>query len=99
MLASERMIVDSIDDNPLLLVLEKDSASFHAFSRMYMNEILNFNLDADTLIDMNSTSKWNMQGECFDGKYKGAKLTKVAAYQEFLHSWEYFHPNALRYKN
>jgi hypothetical protein len=98
MLASERMIVDSIDDNPLLLVLEKDSASFHAFSRMYMNEILNFNLDADTLIDMNSSSKWNMQGECFDGKYKGAILTKVAAYQEFLHSWEYFHPNAVRFK-
>jgi hypothetical protein len=38
-----------------------------------------------------------MQGECFDGKYKGAKLTKVAAYQEFLHSWEYFHPNAVRF--
>ena len=97
MLVSERMIVDSIDDNPLLLVLEKDSASFHAFSRKYMNEILNFNLNADTLIDMNSTSKWNMQGECFEGKLKGSKLSKVSAYQEFLHSWEYFHPNAARF--
>jgi len=96
MLAYERMITDSIDDIPLFLVLEKDSASFHAFSRKYMDEILNFNLDVDTLIDMNSSSKWNMKGECFDGKYKGAKLLKLSAYQEFLHSWEYFHPNATR---
>ena len=98
MLVSERMITDSIDDIPLLLVLQKDSASFHAFSRKYMDEVLNFNLDADTLIDINSASKWNMQGNCFEGKLKGSKLSKVTAYQEFLHSWEYFHPNAARFE-
>ncbi len=98
MLVSERIITDSIDDIPLLLVLQKDSASFHAFSRKYMDEVLNFNLDADTLIDINSASKWNMQGNCFEGKLKGSKLSKVTAYQEFLHSWEYFHPNAARFE-
>ena len=97
MLLSDRIITDSIDGDPLIVVLEKDSASFHVFNRKYMDETLNFNLDADTMIDINSASKWNMQGECFDGKYKGAKLSKLSAYQEFLHSWEYFHPTALRY--
>ena len=98
MLVSDRIITDSIEGEPLMLVLEKDSASFHVFNRKHMNETLSFKIDQDTLIDLNTVSRWNMQGECFDGKYKGAKLSKLSAYQEFLHSWEYFHPNAIRIK-
>ena len=97
MLVSHRIISDSIDNLPLALVIEKDTASFHVFSRKYLNEILKFKLTGDTLVDSNTGSLWNMNGECFEGKYKGAKLPKLSAYQEFLHSWEYFHPNAVRF--
>ena len=97
MLLADRIIADSIGGDPLIVVLESDSASFHVFNRKHMNETLNFNFNADTLIDINTASKWNMQGECFEGKLKGSTLSKLAAYQEFLHSWEYFHPNAARF--
>lgn len=96
MLVSDRMITDSIDGKPMMLVLEKDSASFHVFNRKHMNETLNFKLVQDTLIDLNTASRWNMQGVCFEGKFKGVILSRIPAYQEFLHSWEYFHPNAIR---
>jgi hypothetical protein len=97
MLVSDRIIEDSLTGLPLLLVLENDTASFHAFSRQYLNETLKFKLNGDTLTDINTGSFWEMNGNCIDGKLKGAVLSKVAAYQEFLHSWEYFHPNALRH--
>jgi hypothetical protein len=98
MLVSDRMINDSIDGEPLTVVLEKDSVTFHVFNRKHMNEKLNFKIIEDTLIDLNTYSRWNMQGECFEGNLKGAKLLKIPAYQEFLHSWEYFHPNAIRFE-
>jgi hypothetical protein len=99
MLVSNRIIEDSLTGLPLLLVLENDTASFHAFSRQYSDATLKFKLNGDSLIDINTNSLWNLNGICIEGKLKGGALTKVAAYQEFLHSWEYFHPNALRYKN
>jgi len=97
MLVSNRMIEDSIDSLPLLVVLENDTASFHAFSRQNSAETLKFKLNGDSLIDINTGSLWDLNGNCIEGKLKGTLLTKVAAYQEFLHSWEYFHPNAKRY--
>jgi hypothetical protein len=97
-LVDVRLISDSIDSLPLVLVLEKDTASFHAFSRRYNDEMLNLNLHSDTLFDANTDTKWNMRGECISGKYKGGKLSRIPAYQEFLHSWEYFHPNAIRFQ-
>jgi len=97
MLVSNRMIEDSLNSLPLLVVLENDTASFHAFSRQYSAETLKFKLNGDSLIDINTGSLWDLNGNCIEGKLKGTLLTKVAAYQEFLHSWEYFHPNAKRY--
>jgi hypothetical protein len=97
MLVSNRMIEDSLEALPLLVVLENDTASFHAFSRQYLNEVLKFKLNGDSLIDINTGSLWDLNGNCIEGKLKGGALIKVAAYQEFLHSWEYFHPNAKRY--
>jgi hypothetical protein len=97
MLVSNRMIEDSLESLPLLVVLENDTASFHAYSRQYLDATLNFKLNGDSLIDINTNSLWNLNGNCIDGKLKGGVLTKVDAYQEFLHSWEYFHPNAKRY--
>ena len=58
---------------------------------------LQFQKSNDSLIDTYTQSLWNMDGICIDGKLKGLSLTPIASYQEYLHSWEYFHPKSIRY--
>jgi hypothetical protein len=97
LLAKERIIQDSLPELSILLLLENDTASFHAFNRRIYKESLLFEKKGDSIIDQNTKSLWNYDGFCLDGKLKGASLERIDCYQEFLHSWEFFHPKSVRY--
>ena len=96
-LEKNKIIQDSLLNLPILILLEKDSASFHTYNRFINNMKLEFRKINDTLLDTNTQSLWNFDGICIDGKMKGASLSPIASYQEYLHSWEYFHPKSIRY--
>ena len=96
-LEKNKIIQDSLPSLPLLILLENDSASFHAYNRTVNNMSLQFQKSNNSLIDTYSQSLWNEDGICIDGKLKGLSLTPIASYQEYLHSWEYFHPKSIRY--
>ena len=99
-LLKEYFIQDTIGRHPVLLLLEKDTASFHAFSRSLQGRTLFFIRDqvADLLTDSNTHSIWNGNGHCISGSLKDVQLDTLAAYQEFWHSWKQFHPNTTQYK-
>ncbi len=97
-LVAARIIQDSLSNLPLVILLENDSASFHTYSRKIDNDILNFSLRNDSIVDLNSQSIWDYDGRCIEGKLKGASLEKIKSYQEYVHSWEYFHPGSKRHK-
>ena len=96
-LEKNKIIQDSLPSLPILILLENDSASFHAYNRTVNNMSLQFQKRNDSLMDTYSQSLWNEDGICIDGKLKGLSLTPIASYQEYLHSWEYFHPKSKRY--
>lgn len=96
-LEKNKIIQDSLPSLPILILLENDSASFHAYNRTVNNMSLQFQKSNDSLMDTYSQSLWNEDGICIDGKLKGLSLTPIASYQEYLHSWEYFHPKSKRY--
>jgi hypothetical protein len=96
-LEKNKIIQDSLPSLPLLILLENDSASFHAYNRTVNNMSLQFQKMNDSIVDTYTQSLWNMDGLCIDGKLKGLALTPIASYQEYLHSWEYFHPKSSRY--
>ena len=96
-LEKNKIIQDSLPSMPLLILLENDSASFHAYNRTVNNMSLQFQKMNDSIVDTYTQSLWNMDGICIDGKLKGLSLTPIASYQEYLHSWEYFHPKSIRY--
>ena len=98
-LAKQRIIQDSLPNNPIVILLESDTASFHAYSSVINNEILIFRIKQDSIWDVNTGSKWSYEGVCKDGKLKGKVLKSVRCYQEFLHSWEFFHPQSIRYND
>jgi hypothetical protein len=96
-LAKERILQDSMPHLPVLLLLENDTASFHAYNRTINKETLTFEKKGDAIIDLNTRSIWNYDGFCLEGKFKGFNLERIDCYQEFLHSWEFFHPKSERY--
>ena len=98
-LQNRRVINDDIEQFPLLIALENDSASFHVWSRIVASDTLEFSFSEnyETLIDLNSGSVWDWSGRCTEGIWKGKILTTVQSYQEYWHSWKTFHPNTERY--
>jgi len=99
-LVSKKMMQDSLPGLPVVLVLEKDTASFHVWNRNVNGDCLQFVKDdqADLLKDVNTQSTWNMDGLCLEGALKGQQLKFIQSYQEFWHSWKTFHPNTMRYQ-
>ncbi len=99
-LVKKKIIQDSVAGLPIVIALEKDSASFHVYDRRMNGTVLNFQKESnnDLLTDQNTNSTWNMDGVCIDGSLKGEKLRNVQSYQEFWHSWSTFHPKTEKYK-
>jgi hypothetical protein len=91
------VINDTLGGIPVLLLLENDSASFHAYRRDMGSEILQFTIVNDSLRDANSGSSWNYDGLCTGGTFKGQQLQRLQAYQEYWHSWKNFHPATTQY--
>lgn len=98
-LTKQRIIQDSLPDNPIIILLENDTVSFHAYSRVVNSKVLTFHKNQDSFRDLNTGSTWNYEGVCIEGMLKGNSLKRVTCYQEFLHSWEFFHPQSVRFNN
>jgi hypothetical protein len=96
-LVKQRFIQDSLPNYPIVIFLENDTASFHTYNRSINNVTLTFLKKEDFIWDVNTGSQWNYYGICINGKLKGKTLTNINSYQEFLHSWEFFHPKSIRY--
>jgi len=97
-LVKNKIIPDSLPGLPLIIVLEKDTATFHVWNRVVHGTCLQFNkeISKETFTDANTNSSWNMNGECVEGILKGRKLQPIQSYQEFWHSWSTFHPNTTK---
>jgi len=98
-LVQKKIIQDSVDRLPILLTIENDSTSFHAYDRRVNDSVLNFQIAGNNnlLVDEKTHSIWNMDGVCIEGSLKGKKLLPVQSYNEFWHSWQTFHKNAKIY--
>ncbi len=98
-LIQAKAINDQIAGKPIVVAIEKDSATFHVWMSIVQGDTLQFQV-TDSLKSLKDTkygSRWNWKGECEDGKFVGSKLTPVQSYQEFWHSWKTFHPNTEQY--
>lgn len=93
-LVNSKLIEDSLPGLPLVMVLEPDSITFHAWNRNLNGQVLHFTKDSSSQLirDHNTQSAWNMDGICIEGPLKGNVLSTVQASQEFWHSWRTFHP-------
>ena len=96
-LVQKKTIQDSLPSLPLLLTIEKDTATFYVLDRRVNDKVLQFTNNNGTLLDSDTQSLWTMSGLCTEGVLKGQQLRTVQAYQEFWHSWRTFHPATTQY--
>jgi hypothetical protein len=91
-----RLINDQVGNTPLLIVLENDSLTFHAWNRRVDGKNFNFKINPQgQLTDQQTASVWDWDGLCTSGVQKGKRLARLQAYQEYRHSWLHFHPTTL----
>ena len=93
-LVAARVVHDQLGGLPLLVAVEADSLSFHAFNRQVDGKALHFEPTATGLRDRETGSEWNWQGRCVGGPLAGKALPRVQAHQEYWHSWQRFHQPA-----
>jgi len=95
----QRVINDIFDSQPILIVLENDTASFHAWSRVVGKDTLQFifNSSVKSVLDTKTNSVWNWNGKCIEGPFQDSQLVPIQSYQEYWHSWRTFQPNTTRY--
>lgn len=82
---TRRLIHDTIQEVPVLLVLADDDKSFFAFQRPSVDAV--FTLNSDTLIYDNR--RFRIDGKGID---TSISLQSLPIYQEFWHSWRTFNP-------
>jgi hypothetical protein len=99
-LSKKRLLNDQINKAPLLVTLEKDSLTYHAFNSTLNGKALHFKLNDTTgmLTDQETASVWDWDGLSTAGTLKGNRLARIQAYQEYWHSWKHFHPNTLYWR-
>jgi hypothetical protein len=85
-----RLIQDTVGASNILLVLSRNQKSFYAFHLAANTSA--FSLVNDTLI--NGGMKYLLHGKPLGMQ---PPLQPIAAYQEFWHSWQQFHPGTTRY--
>ncbi|ULQ55805.1 DUF3179 domain-containing protein [Flavihumibacter rivuli] len=97
-LIREKVVNDSLPGLATVLLMETDSASFHAWDRKIDSLYLRFQpAGTNQMSDTQTGSVWNADGKCVDGFLKGKQLARIQAYQEFWHSWQTFHPHSGKY--
>ncbi len=99
-LQEKKFIQDSMDKTYLLLTTDTTGRSFFMLNRNLDGKIYQFIYDTAKrhMTDNDTHSLWNANGTCFEGSLKGKVLLRIQAYQEFWHSWKYFHPETEIYK-
>jgi len=86
-LKAVRIIQDTLNNTPVLLLLSKDNKSFFAFERP--SAVAVFTINNDTLLQ--NGKRYQINGIGIDTVFT---LKAIPAYQEFWHSWQSFHPDS-----
>ena len=92
----KKVINDEIGDKKLLLVSLYPEMT-RAFNRVVDGTILEFEYVDGKIIDTQTNSQWNFEGNAIEGQLMGKKLEREVFNPGFWFEWIAFHPDALVY--
>lgn len=96
-LEKAKVVNDSIDGKHVLLVTLEPFMT-RAYDRTIEGQTLEFELVDNVLIDKQTGSEWNIDGQAVSGPLEGQELDRIAIDPSFWFSWATFHPDTMLYK-
>jgi Protein of unknown function (DUF3179) len=98
----EKLILDRVGNEPVLLVTGPDNESVRAFSRALPDhkgaaDFYRTGDGANLMMDSTSGSRWNFQGCAIEGPLRGACLTPIEAIKDYWFDWREYNPNTTVY--
>ncbi len=101
-LRQQNLILDELDGVPIFIVIGEDKQSVRAFERTVDGRKLEFflkpNANAFTLVDAETGSVWDFQGNAVSGELQGKQLKKVAILNDYWFDWMTYNPKTAVYK-
>jgi len=94
---SKKVINDLVGEKKVLFI-SLYPLMVRAYDRTLNGVVLEFQLDNNELIDKQTNSKWNLEGQAIDGVLKGKQLNRLPLDPSFWFSWAAFHPDTELYK-
>jgi hypothetical protein len=99
----EKLIMDRVGSEPVLLVVGPDNESVRAFSRMLpggrgVADFYRIGDRAGLMIDSIGGSRWNFQGCAISGPLLGACLAPVEAIRDYWFDWREYNANTTVYR-
>jgi hypothetical protein len=100
-LQKQSPIIDMVGSIPIVLALGEDKRSVRAFERTVDRRKLEFfqkTSQAFQLIDAETGSTWNFEGEAVAGPLSGKQLKKVFVLEDYWFDWRIYHPDTTVYE-
>jgi Protein of unknown function (DUF3179) len=100
-LKRQNPIIDSINNEPIILILHSDGKSVRAFGRKLGSDNYDFYRAVDSsefeLIDSQTGSRWNFSGVAVSGPLAGRKLQQIYCLKDYWFDWKNYHPQTSIY--
>jgi hypothetical protein len=95
----EKLILDRVGTEPVLLVLGPDKESVRAFSRTLpggrgVADFYRTDEQPGFMLDSIAGSHWNFRGCATDGPMQGACLTPIEAIKDYWFDWREYNPES-----
>mgnify|MGYP001569742918 CR=1 FL=1 len=91
-----KVINDSIGNKKIVLISLYPEMT-RAFNRIINDQVLEFEYSDGIIIDKQTKSIWNFEGESIEGQLKGETLQRETYNPGFWFEWVAFHPDTLIY--
>jgi hypothetical protein len=101
-LRTARVLNDHVGDTPVLIVHQPASDTTTAFIAQADGKTLKFraaDVEADKVVDLETSSEWTAYGVCVAGQLKGIHLKALILEPEFWFAWSEFHPTTQLYSS
>ncbi len=98
----EKLVIDHVGTEPVLLVVGPDNESVRAFSRELpggrgVADFYRLTGDAGFLLDSTTASQWNFRGCATRGPMEGACLRPVEVIKDYWFDWREYNPESTVY--
>ncbi len=92
--SGEGAVNDRIGPYAVVVVADAETKSVHSFLREAADQELEFTLSGETLVDVQTGSKWDLaKGIAIEGPLRGEVLQRVPYITAYDWAWEDFYPH------